>query len=284
MTTATKAREITIERGEKVAVGRAQVMVTACVVSGEGFTWDVYVTSQDAWWEGCGNCDSDSGTKPWFGHVYGGVCFQCGGNGVHRIAGSEKSMKTLIRRRISGRLNRLNVIQKREDAQRAAAEAWSVAHPNLASDLARERAFGDFGHNVLGDMALALTRGPLSVKQAAYTTSLLRERAEKEAHAIQYPVATNVWIGNVEEKVSVTGVVNVAYFRPTDRFDRTDTMLIVLEVNVDGERAMVKMQTSAAWAFNVVKGQTISVSGTIKDHADGAYGPQTLLKRPTLAR
>ena len=286
-TTTKKAREVLLTDQGPAIVGRHRIECTSVLVACESFTWTMYRTARGEWWEGCGNCDQDSGTKPWFGHVHGGVCFQCGGAGALRIAASETGLNKIIRRRVSSRLGRLNAVERREDQARAAAEQWCVDHPNLASDLARIRSEGFVGKaSVLGEMALALTRGPLSVRQAEFATLLLTFRAWEEAHANAAP-PERVWLGNVNEKVSVTGTLNVVCLLASQRYDRTDAMLLVLEANVeqpDGTLAVafVKMTTSAAWASKVNKGQTVTVTGTVTDHLDARYGKQTKIIRPRL--
>jgi hypothetical protein len=272
----TKTRAIEIHRGGTARVGKFGMTVTLCAVVCEQFSWAFYVNAKDEWWEGCGNCEDDSGHKPWYAGIHGGVCFQCGGVGVRRVAGSEGGLKQVIRRRVSSRLSKLNAAEKAEEKRLADAEAYSMANRNLASDLARIRVNDELGGNVLARFALTLLRQPLSVKQEAYAISLLAERAWDEAHAnAEAPVAH--YVGNVGERISVAGSVSVAHYCPTERYDRTATMLIVVK-SVEGY--VVKMNTAAAWAFNVSVGDSVVVSGVVKEHADNQYGKQTVLSRP----
>jgi len=272
----TKTREIEITRGGTSRVGKFGMTVTMCAVVCEQFSWAFYVNAKDEWWEGCGNCENDSGFKPWHAGVYGGVCFQCGGVGVRRVAGSEAILRQIIRRRVSSRLSKLNAAERAEEAQLARAEAYAVAHPNLASDLARIRVSEELGGNVLARFALTLLRQPLSVRQQAYAVSLLAERAWDEAHTNADTVEER-YVGNVDERITVSGSVSVAHYCATERYDRTSTMLIVVKTAAG---ATLKMNTAAAWAFNVSVGDEITVSGIVKKHEENRYGKQTVLTRP----
>lgn len=284
MTTTTsgqKPMEIVLTRGEECTVGVQRMPVTSVTAAGGGFTWGLYVTDRDEWWEGCGHCEADSGIKPYYGHVYNGVCFQCGGVGVRRIAGGEKGMRAAIRRRIMARTSRLNAAERAAERSRAAAEAYCVAHPNLASDLARERAYGTLGRNVLGDLALALTRAPLSVKQERYAITLLTARAWEEAHAT--PTLTSVHAGSVGERITLSGTISVWHHLPEVHFERKARALIVVDArNANGDQVLLKMTTAARWAMDAHKGDSVTVQGTVRAHEDGRYGKQTVLIRPSL--
>jgi hypothetical protein len=253
--------------------------VTAVTITCAEFTWDAYVNAKDEWWEGCGNCESDTGFKPWYAGIHGGVCFQCGGVGVKRLAGSEASLKTLIRKRTSGRLSKLNAAERAEERRLADAEVYAIAHPNLASDLARVRTQDTLGRNVLHDLALALMRGPLSVRQERYAISLLLERAWDEAHTKSEPVRT--YVGEVGEKVTVCGEISVWHPLANERYDRSPAILVVVEgTNVSGECVSLKMITSAAWAFTAKKGDRLTITAKVKAHVESRYGKQTEVTHP----
>jgi len=272
-------REIEIIRLAEVTVGKQYMDATMVRITCDKFTWAAYVNSNDEWWEGCGNCEGDSGFKPWYIGIHGGVCFQCGGVGVRRLAGSERALKTLIRKRTSSRLSTLNAAEKAEEKRLAAAEAYCLEHPNLASDLARIRTLEAPGSSTLRGLALALTRGPLSVRQEAYAISLLVERAWDEAHTEPQDVRT--YVGEVGERINVRGEISVRTLLPGERYGRQTRVLIVLRTaNVRGERADLKMVTAAAWAFNVRKGDIVTISARVSGHTDGIYGPQTEVTHP----
>jgi hypothetical protein len=282
MTTTRTRREITQTPGEKSRVGKNNMPVTAFTITCEEFTWSLYRAANDSWWEGCGNCDADSGFKSVYAGIYGGVCFQCGGAGVRRMAGSEEGMLRRIRERATARSSRANAVQRAAERDLARLDDWNVQNQNLASDLARVRTSDDFSGNVLAQLALSAHRAPLSPRQVAYALSLLIERAWGEAHAIEYPKPERVWLGSVGDKVTVEGVLNVVHLLRADRFDRQDQMLLVLEhTNADGEVAHLKMRTAATWAFGVARGERVTVTGAVKDHEESeGFGKQTVLVRP----
>lgn len=284
MTTATKNQiNVQITRGEETIVGRQQTPVTVVTITADGFTWNAYVTASDEWWEGCGNCYMDSGYKPGYAGIYGGVCFQCGGVGIRRMAGGERAAVAVIRRRVSSRRGRLNAVQRREEREAAEAEAYCAAHPNLASDLARERAYGALGRNVLGEFALRIQQRPLSVRQEAYAVSLLVERAWEEAHAIEKPVLESVHAGEVGTHVTLTGTIVVWRYLPSEYVQRSDRVLLIIDARTpDGRQATLKTFTAAKWAMEAKKGQTVTVSGKVDTLEDGTYGKQTILVRPRL--
>lgn len=276
-----KSRVLTMTPGKKTIVGKQRIHVTVFTVTDGTFSWDLYRTATDEWWEGCGACDGDSGYKRHFAHVLGGVCFQCGGSGVSRMAGTEAGMTRRIRARISSRTSRANAVQRAAQRTLDDLEAWNVAHPNLASDLARVRAYDTLGGYALGDIALFATRKALSVRQEEFAISMLVQRAYDEAADVENPPLPNVHVGAEGEKVTLTGVVSVAHHCPAERFDRSAQMLIVLECTLAEGVANVRTYTSARWAFDVEKGATITIKATVASHDEGRYGPQTSVKRPT---
>jgi hypothetical protein len=281
MTTTTEVVQV---RSGQCHVGKQRMLVTAVTVNAGGFSWDLYVNAKDEWWSGCGNCDADSGFKSCYAGIYGGVCFQCGGIGIARVAGTEDGMIRKIRARVSSRNSRQNAVQRAAEKAVALAQEWMIAHPNLASDLARIRATEPLGNNVLGDMALALTRGPLSVKQARYATALLVARAWEDAHATKVDEVPSVHAGSVGERLTFTGEITVWVYLPSERFDRSASVLVIVDArNADGEQTLIKMVTSAAWAFEAKKGDSVTVRATVKEHIDSdQYGPQTVVKGPKL--
>lgn len=266
------ALNVTMENRGPARVGSSQALVTLFTVTAGGYSWDLYRAANESWWEGCGNCSSDSGYKPWFSHVFGGVCFQCGGTGANRIAAADKAMMTKIRRRVSSRKGTLTANERREEAQRAEVDAWNVAHPNLASDLASVRAAGTF--DTLGRLALTANERPLSVRQEAYAISLLTERSWDAAHA-----STHEHVGVVGERIDVVGTVTVAHYLPSERYDRSSAMMIVIDTGT----ALIKMVTGAGWAFEVEKGSTLTLTAKVRKHVTNDFGHQTEVSHPRKA-
>jgi len=278
-----RAIELTQTRGEECRIGKNQILMTTVVVSDGTYSWVLYRTAQDEWWEGCGNCEGDSGFKPWYGGVYGGVCFQCGGVGARRLAGGEAGMLRLIRQRVSSRRSTLNAVQRRVERQREAAVAWAAANVNLASDLACVRVSEELGANVLARLALASVERPLSVRQRDYAISLLVSRAWEHARHVERPTLISVHAGSVGERLTLSGVISVWHYNVSERYDRSNTVTIIVDArNEHGEQVLAKMTTAARWAMDARQGDAVTVTGTVRDHLDGPYGKQTALKSPRL--
>lgn len=270
--------EVVITPGENGVFGKQRVQAQAMHVSAGGFTWELYRTPGDEWLQGCGNCEQDSGYKPHYSHIFDGVCFQCGGAGIFRMAGTETGMKRIIRARVSSRKSRHGAMERAAERDRAALTKWRHEHLNLASDLARIRADRDM-QGVLSRMALQAERAPLTRRQEEYTIRLLALRAWEEAHPVRDVTVT--FAGHVGDTVTMTGTVTVTHSCPSERFDRADTMLIVIDVDLADVRHILKTQTAAKWAFDVHKGDSITITGTIKDCKDDPnFGKQTILTRP----
>lgn len=267
----------TITPGARSTIGSRGYRVTAMKVTIGEFTYDLYRTETDEWWQDCGYCEK--GFKSWYAGVYGGVCFQCGGLGYARVGGTQHKVLSVLRARSASRRSAATSAQRNEERKRAAVEEWSMANPNLASDLARVRAYDTLGGNVLGELAITASRQPLTMKQHAYAVVLLAERAYVEAHKREDAHLR----ANVGDKVTVSGTLTVAHLLRSERFDRSDRMLIVLDhTNADGQRVLVRTVTSARWAFNVDRGDQVTISGNVADFSDDKYGKQTALKNPKI--
>jgi hypothetical protein len=273
--------EITQTWGEECRIGKHQIPVTPVVVSDGTYSWTLYRTFRDEWWEGCGNCEADSGFKSWYAGIYGGVCFQCGGTGARRLAGGEAGMLRLIRQRVSSRRSTLNASERRQERDREAAVAWAATNVNLASDLACVRVSEELGANVLARLALASVERPLSVRQRDYAIALLVSRAWEHAHYVERPTLVSVHAGSVGERITLTGTISVWHYNQSERYDRADTVMIIVDArNERGEQVLLKMTTAAQWAMDAHQGDAVTITGTVREHLDGEYGKQTALVRP----
>jgi hypothetical protein len=82
-------------------------------------------------------------------------------------------------------------------------------------------------------------------------------------------------LGKMGQQITVTGTV-----RTTSRINgftprSPDRVLIV----VDAGAAMVKIVTSAAWAYDVERGEQVTLAGTVKAHNEWRGVRQTVLTR-----
>jgi len=85
------------------------------------------------------------------------------------------------------------------------------------------------------------------------------------------------YAGQVGDKITLTGVVRTAL--RVDGFTRhsPDSVLLV----VDAGTSIAKMTTAATWAYDVNKGDTLTLTGTVKAHTEWRGSKQTVLVRPT---
>lgn len=91
--------------------------------------------------------------------------------------------------------------------------------------------------------------------------------------------AESQFIGTVGEKVTITGTVT--RLRPVEGsfgYNPTTSMLVIVE----NGPAIVKMFTTAAWAWDVQQGDEVTIAGTIKAHEEYQGAKQTALVRPKL--
>lgn len=82
--------------------------------------------------------------------------------------------------------------------------------------------------------------------------------------------------GRVGERITLTGTVTIRMGVEGYRYDSPPQMLIVLDCG----DAVAKMITTAAWAYDVKQGDQLTVTGTVKAHAEYKGIPQTVLLRP----
>ena len=90
--------------------------------------------------------------------------------------------------------------------------------------------------------------------------------------------ATLDFAGEVGEKVTLTGTITVLLHVDGFTWNSPSRRLIIL----DCETSVAKMVTGASWAYDVERGDEITVTGTIRKHEDWHGTPQTLIVRPKL--
>lgn len=101
------------------------------------------------------------------------------------------------------------------------------------------------------------------------------EAVERSAH--DHGSATpDSWVGSVGDRVTVTGTITVA--RTWAAVSRNNTTRSLYLDTPDGA---VEMDTAAAWANRVGRGDVVTVTGVVKAHrVDGEGRRQTVLSRP----
>lgn len=82
-------------------------------------------------------------------------------------------------------------------------------------------------------------------------------------------------IGEIGQRVTLTGIVRTATRVNGFTSHSLDRALIV----VDTGTAMAKIITSASWAYEIERGDQITVAGTVKAHTEWRETKQTVLTR-----
>ena len=90
--------------------------------------------------------------------------------------------------------------------------------------------------------------------------------------------ATLDYAGEVGEKVTLTGTIAVLLHVDGFTWHPPSRRMIIL----DCETSVAKMITGASWAYDVKRGDQITIAGTIRKHEDWHGTPQTLIVRPKL--
>lgn len=131
------------------------------------------------------------------------------------------------------------------------------------------------------NLAAVLAAGIVGRKQLGLAVSAIRawqrltqRQAETELRDQQRPTISHV--GTIGEKVTLSGTVSLAMAVAGYHYRSPDQMLLV----IDCETAVAKTTTSARWAYDVQRGDQLTITGTVKKHDDYRGIPQTVLSRP----
>lgn len=103
-----------------------------------------------------------------------------------------------------------------------------------------------------------------------------RLQATAEQPAAVEPVRSHV--GTVGEQVTLTGRVTTTLRVDGFHWNSPDSVLLILDCGPH----VAKLVTAAAWAYEVERGDVLTVTGRVKAHASYRDLPQTVLVRPRL--
>lgn len=268
--------EVEVTEGQTVTVGHTHAyrnLPTGQYVTVNGETFlrvggDLYTT--------CGFCNFHRpGCKAEYAGVYDGVCFQCAGHGLRKKVGTVEAAAKVARRRQTDRARAERKRQEKEAAQVVARDEWVAANPELAARLAEVRQAEDVPGLVV-EFAQRVTWQPLTEKQTAFAAELVDEYDEWVAAEAAKPPARYVGEPGSKDKVTVTGTVAVAMTVPGYAYGSSDK-LVVIEGTGDDAGVTVKVVGSAAWLWEVERGDAVTVTGKVKRHTDYNGTPQTQL-------
>lgn len=110
--------------------------------------------------------------------------------------------------------------------------------------------------------------------------AVVRE-AEEAAHeaAEQARLDAQTYLGDEGEKVTFTGTVKVAMAVDGYAYGSTQMFLVIV-----GDEFTVKTYTSARWAYDVERGQQVTVTATVRKHEVRDGEKVTVVKAPRLVK
>ena len=278
--------DVVVTEGEQVTVGRAEGggPRTGTVVTVGGTTYARFPAGLR---RQCGRCSPEwSGSVTWSGLDYQ-VCWECRGAGVVGPVLTEAEAVKREKRRVADAARRAAKAKGKADKAAADAAAWADAHPDLAAGLADVRAASedDDGPPIPGflvSMAFRAAHGPLTDRQAAAAESALAEwrRDVADWQAERAVKDATRWVGDVGGTVTVTGTVD-AVIPVEGRYGTS--LLVVVRGTGDDDGVIVKTFTTAKWARQVRRGDTVTVTGEVRAHDTRDGERQTQIVRPKVA-
>jgi hypothetical protein len=223
----------------------------------------------------CGRCGGRGGAEHW--NPTGWTCYGCGGKG-------DKGMEC-VPLYTADQLVKLNATAAKRAASKATKEAAKAAAAQAEIEAKRadfEAVYGallataepylarsEFLADVVGK---ARAKCALTDKQAAAIETAVTRLREQAATA-----AASKFVGKVGERLTLPVTVERVYSfeRPAYGLrDRIETVNIVTMRTPEGAAIVVKSPS-----FYAEKGQTITIKGTVKEHATYRDEAQTVLQR-----
>lgn len=117
-------------------------------------------------------------------------------------------------------------------------------------------------------------------EKAAELEAARRAQEEAEEAARQAELAKIDYLGEVGDKVTLTGTLRAAMTVDGYAYGSTQRFLVIA-----GDGFVAKAYTSALWAYGVEKGETVTLTATVKAQAIGRDDERlTVLKAPKLAK
>lgn len=250
---------------------------------------DVVLGPSGKAYEPCQRCGDFTGFISAHAGVFAGVCFGCGGRGYGKVHETLELAERAYTRRAKARAAAARRRDAKAAAERAAADAeftaWVTANPDLAEallPLAERWApakyddhHGDYYYaepdervdGWLYAAALSVRNKLVPAHADAIQGLLVAYLAEQQAKA-----ATE-YVGQVGDTVTVTGKVTVTL--PIDGMYGQSVLLVL----TDG-KVTAKTYTTAKWAWAAERGDTLTLTGTVKAQEEYEGTKQTVLARP----
>lgn len=289
--------ETTVTRGEAVTFGHPEAYGLNGLPTGTWVTVDdePFIEWRGSLYAVCAWCDHQHpGVKTWYGHILGGVCFQCDGRGVTKNVGTVEQAVKVAKRRHADRARRAAKAEAKAAAQAAERDGWATAHPEVVAALAEvlaeqpdgderddatwsalrdwEAKWGEF----LTSLAQQAQWRPLTEAQTAAVLPAVEQ--VKTAASAEAEAAAKRHYLDVEKgaKVAVSGAVAVAV---TVETMYGASRLVVVEGTGEHEGVTVKMFGTGATLWEASRGDQVTVTGAVKDFEEYEGVPQTVLTR-----
>ncbi|AEM88847.1 OB-fold nucleic acid binding domain-containing protein [Streptomyces violaceusniger] len=220
---------------------------------------------RDPWAEPCPRCGG-RGYLEAYKHVKGGMCFECDGDRIrmsYTLAEASAVVRRMAREERTARDRRaLDAERKRRRWDR-----FAQAHPEAAGWIAEAgRGGNDFAGEMLGRVHAGhdLTAGQVEACERAAVREAEKKRERDTAEAARVARVTRSRAAGAKgETVTVAGTVARVWRYSTGPVWRPVRKCgVIVE---DGAGVSVVMFTSARAAFDLEKGDAVTVTGEIKD-------------------
>ncbi len=277
MSTKTAKPEISwIDMGAR-AFGTITARRNGTVVQIKGGTLDGHLIAclnGNTYREICGDCDG-TGYRPGYDFSDNGRCWPCNYSGLGKSIGTHSitELMKILERRAYGAAYRLRKAEEKATVAKAGHAEWYAANPEIHAvvDMARDiNEFNDEHSPLLLELAWRAAIKELTEKQVALLVKLTAEHEDKLAKRTARD-DVQVWIGEVGEKVTVTG-----------------TLAPIKHIESDwGTSTLYKLTTAegcvVTWfrsGYHTEDSETITLTGRVKKLAESEkFGKETVLTR-----
>lgn len=213
----------------------------------------------------CGGCGHYS-----FNPQDGTRCYGCNGSGLGK-ATTEADMKRRYENRKKAAHRRARQAERKAADARLAAETWREDHEPLMVALMANAEDDTF----LGDLLAQTEHRPLSEAQVeAAWPAIERARQRRSEQQAQREVGH---FGTVGEKF--TGEVEIVKTRYFDTAFNGRPVTKAIVTMRDGEGHVLKTFTTGRFGWDVEEGQTVKITGKVKEHGEYQGLPETTLER-----
>src|SRR5215475_3221652 len=226
----------------------------------------------------CGRCGGAGGHEMW--RHTGWTCYDCGGTGKHKNGPEHVRLYT------GEELAKLNAAAEKRAAKKAAKVAAEVAAAKAEAEarrgefmaahgalLAKAEPYKGKSEFVASVLAKATERAEISEKAAAALAAAVERIAAEEARK-----ATAGYIGTVGERIKglkVTVMYVASFAAPGFSYrNAMRTFNIVSMRTAEGNTVVVKSSS-----FYAEKGETLTITGTVKEHSEYRGEKQTRAER-----